>query len=313
MSDADPNERLDPVAERLSTILEAADDRQLFRSNPTTRAVVPCALHLESVPPAVYREYVPPSHLKPHLVCGWTLEIRAGDSPHRQKVLPDGCSDIVWIGEDSPIVVGPMTRSVLSTSRPGTTLVGLRFRPSVAGSVFGVPAYELTDRHIVLEDLWRRATVAEASNRLLERRTAAGRMGVALAFLASRQCKSLPHDQMVEQALALLSEAPHERVEALANVIGLSDRHLRRRFLSSVGYSPKRFQRILRFQRLLALAKGQNLARLGHVAMLAGYADQAHMNREIREFADAQPSALLGNVVSALTLSDLLSGATEKS
>jgi AraC-like DNA-binding protein len=308
MSEADPSARLDPLEERVSTIVEAADDRQLFRTKPTTKTHVPCALHLESGPRAAYREYGPPPHLKPYLVCGWTLEIRAGDSPHRQKILPDGCSDIVWIGEDSPIVVGPMSHSVLSTSRPGTTLVGLRFRPGVAGSVFGVPAYELADRHVVLEDLWRRATVAEASNRLFERRTAAGRIGVALSFLGSRQCTSLPHDPMVEQALALLSEAPHERVEALANVIGLSDRQFRRRFLSSVGYSPKRFQRILRFQRLLALAKGQNLARLGHVAMVAGYADQAHMNREVREFAGVQPSVLLGNVVSALTLSDLLGG-----
>jgi AraC-like DNA-binding protein len=282
------------------------DRSEIDRSKRTTGTHVPCALHLESVPSAAYREYLPPAHLKPYLVCGWTLEILAGASPHRQRILPDGCSDIVWIGEDAPIVVGPMTHSVLSISRPGTTLVGLRFRPGVAGSVFGVPAYELADRHVVLEDLWQRKTVAEASNRLFERRTAAGRIGVALSFLASRQCSSLPHDPMVERVLALLSEAPHDRVEALANVIGLSDRHLRRRFLSSVGYSPKRFQRILRFQRLLALAKGQNPARLGHVAMLAGYADQAHMNREVREFADAQPSALLGNVVSALTLSDLL-------
>jgi AraC-like DNA-binding protein len=281
----------------------------MFRAKRMPKTHMPCALHLESAPPAAYREYVPPPHLEPYLVCGWTLEIRAGDSPHRQKILPDGCSDIVWIGEESPIVVGPMTHSVLSTSRPGTTLVGLRFRPGVAGRVFGVPAYELADRHVVLEDLWRRAPVAEASNRLCERRTAAGRIGVALSFLASRQCRPRPHDPTVEQALALISEAPHERVKALAKVIGVSGRHLRRRFLSSVGYSPKRFQRILRFQRLLALAKGQNVARLGHVAILAGYADQAHMNREVREFADAQPSALLGNVVSALTLSDLLSGA----
>jgi hypothetical protein len=85
MSDADPNDRLDPAEECLSTIREAADDRQLFRSKPTTKTHVPCALHLESVPPAAYREYLPPPDLKPYLVCGWTLEIRVGDSPHRQR------------------------------------------------------------------------------------------------------------------------------------------------------------------------------------------------------------------------------------
>ena len=47
--------------------------------------------------------------------------------------------------------------------------------------------------------------------------------------------------------------------------------------------------------------------RLGDLAMLAGYSDQAHMTREVDEFAGVSPSAVLGKIVSALTLSDLLS------
>jgi len=107
--------------------------------------------------------------------------------------------------------------------------------------------------------------------------------------------------------MSVLSETPHERVETLAEGVGVSDRHLRRRFLAAVGYRPKLFQRILRFQRLLALAKVNSSTRFGDLAMLAGYADQAHMTREVSEFAGVPPTGLLGNVVSALALSDLLS------
>jgi transcriptional regulator GlxA family with amidase domain len=112
---------------------------------------------------------------------------------------------------------------------------------------------------------------------------------------------------LIRRAIALLSATPHERVDALAVVVGVTDRHLRRRFLSAVGYSPKLFQRVLRFQRLIAMARIHCSTGLGDLAMLAGYADQAHMTREVGEFAGVPPSALLGNVVSALTLSDLLS------
>lgn len=62
-------------------------------------------------------------------------------------------------------------------------------------------------------------------------------------------------------------------------------------------------------QALLALANAEDSTRLGHVAQLAGYADQAHMTREVSEFAGAPPSTILGRVASALASSDLLSGA----
>ena len=92
----------------------------------------PCSLPLDVVPESVYHEYTPHAALKPYLVCAWTLEIPAGRGEHRQRVLPDGCSDVLWIGDKAPAVVGPMTRSRLSSLAPGTTIVGLRFRPEAA-------------------------------------------------------------------------------------------------------------------------------------------------------------------------------------
>ena len=267
---------------------------------------VPCSLHLGAEPPSVYREYAPLPGLRPYLICAWTLEIRAGDRPHRQRVLPDGCSDIVWLGEALPIVVGPMTQSALFTSPAGTTLVGLRFRPEVAERVFGVPAHELADRHVLLDRLWNRQAVTETSERLLERRTTAGQVAVAQAFLASRRHAIASPAPLIQRAMSLLVAARQDRIERVAKSIGISERHLHRSFLASVGYSPKLFQRILRFQRLLTLAKVDSSTRLGHLALSAGYADQAHMTREVGEFAGVTPSAVLGNVVSALTLSELL-------
>jgi transcriptional regulator GlxA family with amidase domain len=106
----------------------------------------------------------------------------------------------------------------------------------------------------------------------------------------------------------LLVAGRQDRIEGVAKSIGVSGRHLHRSFMASVGCGPKLFQRILRFQRLLTLAKADSSAPLGHVALSAGYADQAHMTRDVGEFAGVTPSALLGKVVSALALSELLSG-----
>jgi AraC-like DNA-binding protein len=139
---------------------------------------------------------------------------------------------------------------------------------------------------------------------LLEERTAAARAATAQSLLASRQDEIERRDSIIEDAVSLATAA--ETVDRMATVLGISERHLRRRFLALVGYNPKTFQRILRFQKLLAIARAHPSTRLDLVALLAGYADQAHMTREVGQFAGVTPSALLGKVVGALTLSDLL-------
>ena len=266
----------------------------------TSDDVGPCSLPVATEPASVYREYTPPAALKEFLICTWTLEILARSQPHQQRVLPDGCSDIVWFGDAPPVVVGPMTRPVLATTDAGAKLVGLRFRPEVASRVLGVPAHELTDRDIPLDDLWNRGAIDRASDRIRDERTAAGRAAIAQSLIASRCDATRPRDSVVQYAVSLLTAAHCKRIDELARHLGISERQLHRRFVASVGYSPKTFQRIVRFQKLLALAEADTRAPLGDVSLAAGYADQAHMTREVVEFAGVTPGALLGKVASAL-------------
>jgi hypothetical protein len=51
----------------------------------------------------------------------------------------------------------------------------------------------------------------------------------------------------VIRAVGMLQRRPLGPVSGLADAVGLSERQLRRRVESAVGYGPKRFARILRF------------------------------------------------------------------
>jgi AraC-like DNA-binding protein len=63
---------------------------------------------------------------------------------------------------------------------------------------------------------------------------------------------------------------------------------------------------VLRFQRLLSFAaSGRRSESLAALAVDAGYADQAHMTREVRRFADHVPSALLSSTPCTLEMFDL--------
>jgi methylphosphotriester-DNA--protein-cysteine methyltransferase len=62
----------------------------------------------------------------------------------------------------------------------------------------------------------------------------------------------------------------------------MSERQVRRRFKAAVGLSPKALERVLRFQRLLALIHTGGWSSLGleRTAAALGFADQAHLTRE---------------------------------
>jgi AraC-like DNA-binding protein len=81
------------------------------------------------------------------------------------------------------------------------------------------------------------------------------------------------------------------RVDATADAVGLTPRHLHRRCLHAFGYGPKTLARVLRFDRALGLARAGDP--LATVAARSGYADQAHLAREVRAFAGLPIGALL--------------------
>lgn len=78
-------------------------------------------------------------------------------------------------------------------------------------------------------------------------------------------------------------------IDELARASFASPRALRRRFQSSLGAGPKALARAARFEHVRALLWEDPDAELSAVALAAGYADQAHMQREFRQFSQRTP------------------------
>jgi AraC-like DNA-binding protein len=221
-------------------------------------------------------------------------------------VLPDACIDIVWIGDNVPIVVGPATSSVIVPLAPRTWVLGARLKPGHAPAVLGFPAHEALNREVRLADVWGR-DAAELSQRMHAQPSLTAKRALLEAALAKRTRPMATEDGDVGAAIAWLAAHPAGRVRELSCQLGISSRQLQRRFVSAVGYGPKTFQRIARFQRALAMAgpvfaAGVNMAGL---AQDAGYTDQAHMSREVRDLSGRPAASMLGCVGSTLEMSDL--------
>ncbi len=250
-----------------------------------------------------YHEFRPTLPLTQHFLCLWTQRISSA-GVFAQRVLPDGCVDILLMN-DVPLVVGPWTEPFVAALAPGTDIIGARCHPGLAPGPLGVLASEVLNQTVLLRDLWG-STAAGPFARIAEETSPAKRMSALEAALLSRVNTSLV-DKEMKAAIQWIARHPRGRIDNLSRRLGLSSRQIQRRFTMVVGYGPKMFQCVLRFQRLLNLAARTgvrwNLARL---AAEADYADQAHMTRELQRFSGNPPSMLLRTARCALRLSSLI-------
>ena len=212
----------------------------------------------------------------PHVIA-WRSTVPPGCPVKR--ILPDGCLDVIW-REGSVFVAGPDTTAQLGDDPAGTRFFGVRFAAGTGPGVLGVPADELTDRQVPLDALIPAAEVrplAEAADPL-----------AALEAFARRRWQA-PDRAMVAVAAAARAGRP---VGAIADACGLSPRHLQRRSRSTFGYGPKTLARIMRMQSAVALARaGRSFS---DIAVTTGYADQAHLSRDVKALAGVPLGELVG-------------------
>jgi AraC-like DNA-binding protein len=209
----------------------------------------------------------------PHVVA-W----RSVSSGRPQRILPDGCLDLIWSAGEV-FVAGPDTVAEISSSAAGSRSFALRFAAGTGAAVVGLPADELTDLQVPLADLWPGPEV----RRIAEAADPAS----ALLDAAVRRWQD-PDPAMAEVAARARAGQP---VEVIAAACGLSPRQLQRRCRAAFGYGPKTLVRVLRMQRALGLARGGRA--LAEVSAVAGYADQAHLSRDVKALAGVPLRALL--------------------
>jgi AraC-like DNA-binding protein len=253
-----------------------------------------------------YREYLPPVALREHVLCFWTQSIQRAEAVYAHRVLPDACLDLVFFQGQPPAVIGPWTESFIAQLAPGTRITGVRFHPGRAAAILGLPASELINQEAALGDIWKVA-MREPFARIGDFSSFRARRCELESALLRHLRNAVPSDATVSCAIRWLARNPSARIEELSTLAGISSRQMQRRFSEAVGYGPKMFQSVLRFQRLLYLASnGVGRLSLADLAARVGYADQSHMTREVRRFSGKSPSKLLSFAGSTLKLTDLV-------
>jgi len=235
-------------------------------------------------------------------VCGGVVWTGAASVGEQRRIVPDGCMDLLWDGE-RVLVAGPDTTAHVAEGRTGRVFLGLRLPPGAGPAVLGVPAREVRDQRVALADVWS----AAAARRLGDQAAQAGDPGVPLERVAARLLADGPGaDPLMTRTAALLDTGAS--VARVARETGLGARRLHRRSLAAFGYGPKTLGRILRFGRALAAARAGTP--FAEAAAGAGYADQAHLAREVKELAGVPLGVLTGHSSGANRSTQLPSGSS---
>ncbi len=171
-----------------------------------------------------------------------------------------------------------------------TRSVGVHFKPWGPAPFLPMPAAELCDRPVAVEQVWGRPAVAELRDRLA---TADGpdEMLTLLEEELVRRLRETAGLGLVRRTSSVIAATRGGvAIGDLSAAAGVSSTHLAQRFKELIGVTPKRLARTQRFAATVLAIDVAEPIDWGAVAGGAGYFDQAHFGHEFRAFTGLTPT-----------------------
>ena len=221
------------------------------------------------------------------------------DAP--EPIVPDGCVEIIFNLADPfadhrglqplDLIAGQMTGPVTAVATGDVDLIGVRLRPGRAGAALRTPMWELRDRLIAASSAIGGAAQLVEELRELPR---PHRLDHLCATLSRRfDGRRVPATGAIDHALAAIElHRGNVAIDDVAREVGITRRHLERRFKDEVGLGAKHMARIRRVHAALDLMREQPLLSGADISAWCGYSDQAHLIRECKALTGRTPARL---------------------
>ncbi|WP_276372212.1 DUF6597 domain-containing transcriptional factor [Chryseolinea sp. H1M3-3] len=242
-------------------------------------------------------------HLHPFVAAVWASQ--GQEEIRSERIVPDGGSCLIFnFGGAVSITrtngalatwknnffAGPATSYLDLKYHGNFEQVGVIFKPFGAFHLMKIPMSEFIDSEFELDVInkqkFQKISDEMASTECLHRRLSMLCNWLEAAFAQASEESCIP-------AVTSLLQQPDEiSVKEIAGQIGRSQQHIARLFNKHVGVSPKKLQRIFRFQKVLRSLSNQPCEFLTTTAYQYNYFDQPHFNNEIRSFSGFTPSQL---------------------
>jgi AraC-like DNA-binding protein len=242
-----------------------------------------------------YREFLPHPQLRDHIDAYWTVITADTAAPAMDRILPDGCVDIILnLGTSVPVTthqctlepgaayfVGAMTRFSLTMRRPGARLLGIRFKPGCFNAFYRVSLQAFTDRVLPFDPALTSDRDAFSGPDFIR----------ALDECLLHRINGVGHTllPLIGEIYACKGQISVDRIAARHF---MENRRLQRSFKQYTGLTPKAFAGVVRYRFAMQQIKARRNSSLLEIAFDTGYYDHAHLSNEIKKYTGLQPTEL---------------------
>ncbi|MFT3910729.1 MAG: helix-turn-helix transcriptional regulator [Ferruginibacter sp.] len=251
-----------------------------------------------------YHEFQLDPLLTDYIQSIWGLESESeNDEYPRSLIMPDGIVEIIfhyqnpfYTWQDSKQFLQPecfaismMQKFVEIASNGKAGFVSVRFYPWGAYHFFDKPIQHFLDQTIEAGKLWGN-DAEKIIDKIKNKKAIHERFEIIQQFLLDKLDQFSKADTNTDNAVKLIRETKGMlSIEAICDRTGFSKKQLERKFLSTVGTTPKLFSRITRFLNICQNLEEQKDKTLTQLTHECGFYDQAHFIKEFKAFSGFTP------------------------
>jgi AraC-like DNA-binding protein len=267
-----------------------------------------------------YQTFPPSPELAAFIHCYWTLEAPKEDHPEKQRIIPDGCMEMIFhqgdpykqylpgggtIMQPRCFVFGQITAPLDIEPTGQSRIFSVRFNPDGFTPFASLAPAMMENRAVPLTELFGEEGGALEQS-ILEAGSTTSRIVLAERFLLKKLATQEAVDSIVKAAVEILVQLKGNiSIDALSGQLKTHRRQLERKFSSIIGLSPKQLSKMIRMQSTLKILANDRVTSLTSLAYEGEYYDQAHFIKDFKEFTGVTPGKFYSD---NLRMSALFSG-----
>lgn len=166
-----------------------------------------------------YQTFQPHSDLASLVKCYWTLEVSAGENPHRQRIIPDGCIEMAFIlGDDikrytsedefiiqpRAMVLGQITEPFYIQPKGYVNTFAIRFYPYGFANFVTTPIKNLANKETPIDLLFGEKPAIELEQNIIQAADTSKRIEIIENFLLDKFNEKATIDSIVKSTINTL-------------------------------------------------------------------------------------------------------------
>jgi len=258
-----------------------------------------------------YHTFQPNNNLNSLIKCYWTLEVPAEHDSEKQRVVPDGCMELIFIlGDDikrftsenefiiqpRAIVVGQITEPFIIQPIGYVNCFATRFYPYGIVNFIKTPLKNLENKETPITQLFGKSIANSLEQKIIQAANTQKRIEIIETFLLNKLNETATIDNIVKSTVdALLASSGNSPIKSILKEDLSKRRQLERKFINQIGISPKQLGKVLRIDTALKLMLKQKTDSFTEIAYEIGYYDQNHFIKDFKEFTGITPKEFLSD------------------